>query len=82
MEDSWEMLSYVIEFYGNDTNGLSAYAGPGGWNDPDEVSLYHVSDVQVYFVTHDPLSIQTRSYISHTRLFLLDLYIIIHYQHK
>ncbi|XP_064606883.1 alpha-N-acetylgalactosaminidase-like [Liolophura sinensis] len=39
MEDSWEMLSYVIEFYGNDTNGLSAYAGPGGWNDPDELII-------------------------------------------
>jgi len=27
----------AIDYYGNNTDGFQQVAGPGGWNDPDQV---------------------------------------------
>ncbi|XP_035828653.1 alpha-N-acetylgalactosaminidase isoform X2 [Aplysia californica] len=35
VQDSWESVSGIIDFYGKDEGGFAQYAGPGGWNDPD-----------------------------------------------
>ncbi|XP_064608971.1 alpha-N-acetylgalactosaminidase-like [Liolophura sinensis] len=37
IQDSWQSLLGIINFYGEDTYNFSSYAGPGGWNDPDMV---------------------------------------------
>jgi hypothetical protein len=33
--DSWDSVLSIIDFYGKDEDGFSAFAGPGKWNDPD-----------------------------------------------
>lgn len=38
MNDDWDSIRNIIEYYGNDTGSLSKVAGPGHWNDPDEVT--------------------------------------------
>jgi hypothetical protein len=38
IQDSWDSVRGIIEFYGNDTGNFSLVAGPGNYNDPDMVS--------------------------------------------
>ncbi|RXG73717.1 hypothetical protein Avbf_00113 [Armadillidium vulgare] len=35
IEDSWDSVQDIINFYGNDQEVFASFAGPGGWNDPD-----------------------------------------------
>jgi len=35
IEDSWESVLTIIDWFGDDSDNLSQYAGPGHWNDPD-----------------------------------------------
>ncbi|KAI5642971.1 alpha galactosidase A domain-containing protein [Phthorimaea operculella] len=35
IEDSWHVLSNVIDWYGNNQDRIAPNAGPGHWNDPD-----------------------------------------------
>ncbi|KAK7097799.1 hypothetical protein V1264_004724 [Littorina saxatilis] len=35
--DTWKSVSSVIDFYGDNDQNFSAYTGPGGWADPDEL---------------------------------------------
>ena len=37
INDSWDSIKNVIQFYGTDYGNFSAMAGPGAWNDPDMV---------------------------------------------
>lgn len=37
--DTWDRVYQVIQFYGNNTKHFAEVAGPGNWNDPDEVLL-------------------------------------------
>lgn len=37
IQDSWDSLYSIIDYYGSNQYNLSAYAGPGSWNDPDEL---------------------------------------------
>lgn len=39
MRDIWDNVYNTLDFYGNDTLGFSKFAGPGGWNDPDQIML-------------------------------------------
>lgn len=39
MDDSWDCLKDVIQFYGNDSGNFSAVAGPGNFNDPDALII-------------------------------------------
>ncbi|KAL4229809.1 hypothetical protein ACF0H5_010201 [Mactra antiquata] len=39
IEDSWDSVSDIIRFYGNDTGNFSMVAGPGNFNDPDMLIL-------------------------------------------
>ncbi len=36
--DSWESVIAMIDYFGADPGNFSAVAGPGAWNDPDQVS--------------------------------------------
>jgi len=33
--DSWDSVLSIIDWYGDDKDGFSKFAGPGQWNDPD-----------------------------------------------
>ncbi|GFO45388.1 alpha-n-acetylgalactosaminidase-like [Plakobranchus ocellatus] len=35
VQDDWVNVLKIIDHYGNDKDNSSAFAGPGGWNDPD-----------------------------------------------
>ncbi|BFZ14880.1 hypothetical protein BsWGS_17919 [Bradybaena similaris] len=39
VQDSWDSVLDIIDHYGKDDGNFSVYAGPGGWNDPDELVL-------------------------------------------
>lgn len=39
MNDDWDSIGKIIDYYGNDTEHFSKAAGPGHWNDPDEVTI-------------------------------------------
>lgn len=36
--DSWESVIAMLDYFGADPGNFSAVAGPGAWNDPDQVS--------------------------------------------
>ena len=37
IEDSWDSVKSVVEFFGDDDGNIFSVAGPGYFNDPDEV---------------------------------------------
>ncbi|KAH3839736.1 alpha-N-acetylgalactosaminidase-like isoform X2 [Dreissena polymorpha] len=37
IQDSWDSVKDIIQFYGNDTGSFSLVAGPGNFNDPDMI---------------------------------------------
>ena len=37
VDDTWESVLGIIEFYGQDKTKFVEVAGPGNWNDPDMV---------------------------------------------
>lgn len=37
MEDSWNIVYEVIDFFGTNPYNFSDFTGPGGWADPDVV---------------------------------------------
>ena len=37
IQDSWDSVRAIIDFYGDDLGNFSQVAGPGNFNDPDEV---------------------------------------------
>ncbi|KAK6172849.1 hypothetical protein SNE40_016426 [Patella caerulea] len=39
INDNWQSLVQILVFYGKDQHNFSAYAGPGGWNDPDQLCI-------------------------------------------
>lgn len=47
VQDSWDSVLDIIDHYGKDDGNFSAYAGPGGWNDPDEVSAFFTNFLQL-----------------------------------
>lgn len=38
IQDSWQSLESIIDYYGNNQDAIVPNAGPGHWNDPDMVS--------------------------------------------
>ena len=38
IDDSWDSLKSVIDFFGRNEGNFSSVAGPGYFNDPDEAS--------------------------------------------
>ena len=36
--DSWNSVTDIMHYYGNNPQNFSAFTGPGGWADPDMVS--------------------------------------------
>ncbi|KAL3879987.1 hypothetical protein ACJMK2_032259 [Sinanodonta woodiana] len=39
LRDDWGTVYDVIDYYGNDSVGFSYVAGPGNWNDPDQLII-------------------------------------------
>lgn len=37
IQDSWESVTSIIDYYGDNQDTLIPLAGPGHWNDPDMV---------------------------------------------
>eukprot|EP00092_Neocalanus_flemingeri_P054073 GFUD01063669.1.p1 GENE.GFUD01063669.1~~GFUD01063669.1.p1 ORF type:complete len:463 (-),score=122.22 GFUD01063669.1:352-1665(-) len=35
VQDNWNNIQGIIDYYGDDKDGFLEHAGPGGWNDPD-----------------------------------------------
>ncbi|XP_059164298.1 alpha-N-acetylgalactosaminidase-like isoform X2 [Physella acuta] len=35
VQDGWDSVLKIVDWYGQDEGNFSAFAGPGGWNDPD-----------------------------------------------
>lgn len=49
INDSWESINSIIAFWAKNLYNMSAYAGPGGWNDPDEVGMIqNIQDILYY----------------------------------
>ena len=39
LQDSWESVLGIVEHFAQNQDIFTAVAGPGRWNDPDQVSL-------------------------------------------
>lgn len=39
IQDSWESVQRIIDYYGDNQDEIVPNAGPGHWNDPDMVWL-------------------------------------------
>ena len=35
VQDNWNNIRGIIDYYGDDKDGFLEFGGPGGWNDPD-----------------------------------------------
>ncbi|KAK3100793.1 hypothetical protein FSP39_025412 [Pinctada imbricata] len=46
IQDSWASMIGTVNYYGQDVDNFTQYAGPGGWNDPDMASDYSLSYVE------------------------------------
>lgn len=40
IQDSWDSVLSIIDYYAENQDALVKAAGPGNWNDPDEVWMY------------------------------------------
>jgi hypothetical protein len=40
VQDSWDSVLTIIDYYAENQDALIKAAGPGNWNDPDEVWMY------------------------------------------
>ncbi|KAJ8297727.1 hypothetical protein KUTeg_024258 [Tegillarca granosa] len=67
IQDSWEITLDIINYYGKDDGGFSQLAGPGAWNDPDEVTNLRkmrasskelLLNKRLLAINQDPLGIQ------------------------
>jgi hypothetical protein len=38
IDDSWESVTSIIQWFAKDQGNFTMVAGPGNWNDPDMVS--------------------------------------------
>lgn len=41
IQDSWESVTKILDYYGDNQNSLIPLAGPGHWNDPDMVKYQY-----------------------------------------
>lgn len=41
VQDSWSSVLDIVDFWGSNSKIFTKYAGPGGWNDPDMVSIFN-----------------------------------------
>ena len=39
LKDSWQSLLRIVEWYGDHQDEMIPVAGPGNWNDPDQVRI-------------------------------------------
>lgn len=43
IQDSWDSVQGIIEWFSNNQDDLQPAAGPGRWNDPDMVISSHIN---------------------------------------
>ena len=43
IQDSWQSVANVIDYYGDNQDTIIPNAGPGHWNDPDMVDIRYFS---------------------------------------
>ena len=43
IQDSWQSVANVIDYYGDNQDTIIPNAGPGHWNDPDMVDIQLIS---------------------------------------
>ena len=50
IQDSWDSVKGVVQFYTSHQDEFQPVAGPGNWNDPDMVnnSFVHVTGHMIY----------------------------------
>ena len=41
IQDSWQSVANVIDYYGDNQDTIIPNAGPGHWNDPDMVEIIY-----------------------------------------
>lgn len=39
VQDSWDSVTNILKFYGENKQNFANFSGPGGFSDPDQVSL-------------------------------------------
>ncbi len=39
VDDSWQSVLTIVDFYGDNSDNFAAVAAPGQWNDPDMVGI-------------------------------------------
>ncbi len=50
IQDSWESVTKILNYYGDNQNSLIPLAGPGHWNDPDMVNIETIfKNKRMYF---------------------------------
>jgi len=72
IDDSWDSVQSIIEFYGQDKGGFVEVAGPGNFNDPDMASdslirCVHLLDAQILLTCN----IEEFPRVSFLQLFIL-----------
>lgn len=40
IQDSWQSIQAIIDYYGDNQDLIVPHAGPGHWNDPDMVTIF------------------------------------------
>ena len=43
IDDSWDSVLSIIDYYGDNQDDLIPFAGPGHWNDPDMVFYFNIT---------------------------------------
>ena len=38
MQDSWDSVLHILDYFAANQDTFAAVAGPGAWNDPDQVN--------------------------------------------
>ena len=49
IEDEWASVNYYLDYMAKNVHQLKQTAGPGGWVDPDMVSVFQLLQVVLSF---------------------------------
>lgn len=53
IQDSWNSLTKIVDYFAGNPDNLTKYAGPGHWNDPDMVrflNLVYQANIEVNYL--------------------------------
>ncbi len=49
IQDSWQSIQTIIDYYGDNQDIIVPNAGPGHWNDPDMVSAWTLTYKSIFY---------------------------------